>query len=375
MSDDSHFSNVTLRDITAQCRYSLATVSRALRDDPRISEATKQEIQQLAKEMGYRPNPMIKSLMLAHKRGSPRNELVSNIGWLNTHPDKDIWHNTPYGRHLMGAAKQRAHELGYGFEVLWSVEPGLSVKRLHQIAHTRYVRGLLVPGTVNTLMDEGFPWDQYTVVCIRERQLGQVDWHRSSAASRKNTQTAFHHLRVLGYRRIGFAGGIYIRDEEDTQQMLDFNAGDVDHHDSLLQDGVCAQLSGYLCSQAFIRKEDRMHPFLFNSDPHGPQTSLIEWLKEMRPEAVICNGRIIHDAAVAAGFRVPEDLAIAHTHLDDDVEGWAGINPHLVRQSRSAVDMLCAQIERNERGLPDFPKHMHIEGEWCDGWTAPGRSH
>jgi LacI family transcriptional regulator len=371
MSDETYFSNVTLRDLTARCRFSLATVSRALRDDPRISEATKKEIQALAKEMGYRPNPMIKSLMLAHKRGSPRNELVSNVAWLNTHPEKDFWHSTPYGRHLIDAAKERANELGYGFEELWSLEPGMTAKRLHQIAHTRYVRGLLIPGTVNTLMEEGFPWEQYTVVCIRERQLGQVDWHRTNAASRQNIQTAFNQLRDLGYRRIAFAGGIYIRDEQAQAQMLQFNAGKVSSREFLLQEGIWAQLSGFLCSQAFIPKRERIHPFLFNSEPGVALTPLAEWLKKVRPEAVISNGRTIMEAAEAAGLRVPEDLAIAHTHLDDDVQGWAGINPHLIRQARSAVDMLCAQIERNERGVPEFPKLMHIKGEWCDGWTAP----
>lgn len=371
MSDKPHFSNVTLRDLTARCRFSLATVSRALRDDPRISDATKQEIKQLAKEMGYRPNPMIKSLMLAHKRGRPRNELVSNLAWLNTHPDKNIWHGTPYGRHLIEAARERAHELGYGFEELWSLEAGMTAKRLHQIAHTRYIRGFLIPGPVNTLMDDGFPWEHYAVVCVRERQPGQMDWHRCNAASRQNTQTAFHHLRDLGYRRIAFAGGIYVHDAPAEKQMRQFNKGNAESRDFLLQDGVWAQLSGFLCSQAFTRKEDRIRPFLFNSEPNVGRGPLAEWLKEVKPEAVICNGSTLHEAAQEAGLQIPEDLAIAHTHLDDDVEGWAGINPHLFRQARSAVDMLCAQIERNERGLPGFPKHMHVKGEWRDGWTAP----
>jgi LacI family repressor for deo operon, udp, cdd, tsx, nupC, and nupG len=46
----------TIKDIARQLNVSVSTVSRALSDHPRISDATKQRIQQLAKELGYEPN-------------------------------------------------------------------------------------------------------------------------------------------------------------------------------------------------------------------------------------------------------------------------------------------------------------------------------
>jgi len=47
-------------------RSSSATVSRALRDDARITEAVRQEVRQAAVELGYRPDPMLTAL--AHYR-------------------------------------------------------------------------------------------------------------------------------------------------------------------------------------------------------------------------------------------------------------------------------------------------------------------
>jgi hypothetical protein len=37
----------------------------------------------------------------------------------------------------------------------------------------------------------------------------------------------------------------------------------------------------------------------------------------------------------------------------------------------AAVDTVVAQIHRNERGVPVFPKTVMIEGSWMDGETAP----
>lgn len=371
MSDHPPFSQVTLRDITKRTKFSLATVSRALRDDPRVNQATVQTIKQLAEKMGYRPNPMINSLMAAHKRRRPRQELIANLCWLNTHPTKGFWHNHPYSKHLLEAARKRAGELGYGFEEIWTLEPGLTPKRLQQIAHSRYVQGILVPGTVNHLLDGAFKWEDYAIVCLREPQLGQLDWHRCNASARKNVQIAFEHLRRLGYRRIAFAGGIYVIDSQAEKQMREFNRGVSEDSAFLLQGSMHVHIAGFMYSQAFVKKADRIWPYLFDNQAGLEIDLLAKWLKRVRPEAIIANGVEMYEAAKTAGLKIPQDVAIAHTNLDEDVAGWAGIDAHQGRQARAAVDMLCAQIERNERGLPMFPKYMHIEGEWRDGWTAP----
>ncbi|SHJ54820.1 transcriptional regulator, LacI family [Reichenbachiella agariperforans] len=48
---------VTLKQLAKQLNLSHTTVSRALRNHPRISEVTKQKVQQLADELGYVQNP------------------------------------------------------------------------------------------------------------------------------------------------------------------------------------------------------------------------------------------------------------------------------------------------------------------------------
>jgi DNA-binding LacI/PurR family transcriptional regulator len=57
---------VTIRDIAGKLNVSHATVSRALngRDDPFISDATRQRVLEAAREMGYVPNRHAQALVV-----------------------------------------------------------------------------------------------------------------------------------------------------------------------------------------------------------------------------------------------------------------------------------------------------------------------
>lgn len=49
-------SPITMKDIARDLGVSVATVSRALKDSPRISEAKRREIQEYAREHNFLPN-------------------------------------------------------------------------------------------------------------------------------------------------------------------------------------------------------------------------------------------------------------------------------------------------------------------------------
>lgn len=53
---------VTLKDIANECGYTANTVSRAMRDDPRLPESTRKNIRETADRLGYIPNKMASSL-------------------------------------------------------------------------------------------------------------------------------------------------------------------------------------------------------------------------------------------------------------------------------------------------------------------------
>lgn len=72
---------VTILDLAKQLNISIATVSRALNDDPVVSKKTKKRVFELAAEVGYRHNPFAANLrqQKTHTIGVLVHELNSNF--------------------------------------------------------------------------------------------------------------------------------------------------------------------------------------------------------------------------------------------------------------------------------------------------------
>src|ERR1043165_1222834 len=72
---------VTIYDIADKLNVSIATVSRALKDDPVVSKKTRKKVYELAEELGYRSNHFARNLRQQHTRtiGFLVHELNSNF--------------------------------------------------------------------------------------------------------------------------------------------------------------------------------------------------------------------------------------------------------------------------------------------------------
>ena len=57
-----HKSKVTIHDIAQKLNITASTVSRALNNNPRISEATRKAVHKAAKQMNYQPNNIAAAL-------------------------------------------------------------------------------------------------------------------------------------------------------------------------------------------------------------------------------------------------------------------------------------------------------------------------
>ncbi len=71
---------ITIYDLAKKLNISIATVSRALKDDPVVSKKTKKKIADLAQEMGYRSNHFARNL-----RNQRTNTIGLIVGKLNSY--------------------------------------------------------------------------------------------------------------------------------------------------------------------------------------------------------------------------------------------------------------------------------------------------
>jgi len=339
------------RDIALKARVSVASVSLGLRNDPRISAPVRARIKEIAKEMGYRPNPLLSAYQASVRSKQPAT-FRATLGWINDHPDQNAWRK-PWMQPIWDGARARAQELGYELDEIWFPEikvetPEENVRKIQKILHSRGIAGVILP-SLERAQHAVQPWEGFTVVCIGEHhlllesskiQLEAIhEHHKVNSNYLYNIHLAFWKLRKIGCERIGLAISGYADQESDY-----------------------AYSSSFLRGQFDVPAKRRV-PILFsNATP-----DVTAWAKKHRPDAVICNHSDVLGAVKKAGFKVPQDVKIAHLNLATDVAGLLGVDRRMDLLGSAAVDMLTAHLIRNETGVPPYAKAMSIQGVWVGG--------
>src|ERR1700733_13901887 len=105
---------VTIRVLAKIAGVSTATVSLALRNDPRIRPHVRKRIQKIAAKHNYRPNPVVASL-IAQVRGRRRAPRQGTLGMVFTAEAPSSVEMLAV-KEWTAAVEARANQLGYGFD-------------------------------------------------------------------------------------------------------------------------------------------------------------------------------------------------------------------------------------------------------------------
>lgn len=117
---------VSMKDISAACGVSIATVSKALNNHKDIGQETKEHIRQVAKEMGYSPNSAAKAL---------KTNCTKNLGVLFV-DDANSGLKHDYFAYVLDSFKSAAEEKGYDITFINSSKSGS--KTMSYLEHSRY---------------------------------------------------------------------------------------------------------------------------------------------------------------------------------------------------------------------------------------------
>lgn len=334
----------SIRQIAASCGFSKSTVAAALRNEADIASDTRSLILSTAKRLGYRTDARVTELM-SHLRVGRPSRAVCNLAWFNTNAQPDSWIVHDYNLVYLNGARERAEELGYSLDVIWTGNPRLSLPQLTNQLKSRGIRGLILPVPVDCPILKSFDWGKYATVVLGENQP-EIAVNRVIPNNHRNIITACEAIHALGYRR----PALMISEHSDLETATAFTS-------------AFSRCQQKLAGRNAIPLPDSM----------DDTKDTVAWVKKHRPDIVIGNTHQLYDELVAAGIRVPADLAYVHLHLGPDTLGWAGIDPGQSDLGAAAVEAVLALVHRNETGLPDRPKEIALLGEWTDGWTAPRR--
>jgi DNA-binding LacI/PurR family transcriptional regulator len=341
---------VRLIDIARRLGVSRTAVSMALHDSHRISLKRRREIQRVAKEMGYVPDPFLSGLA-EHTRGRAMANHLGVLAWVNHWDAPGCLRNFREFDAYFRGASEAAPRFGYRLdEVRW--ERDCSPKRLERILLARGIDGVLIPPHHGLLDWKDFDWNKFSV--IRFGMSAQnPDSNLVTSDVFRAMVMAIKKIHEYGYQRIGFTVN------KEFNQRLGGNF-----------------LSGYFYAQTFLKLKPVLPPLLTimtirDADELAKQrAALKQWLVRYKPDAILTADIELPGMIRELGYRIPQDIAVAGaTVLDIPVD--AGVDQRPEEVGRIAVEMLVKQINMSERGKPRDPCRILIESCWQDGHSLP----
>jgi DNA-binding LacI/PurR family transcriptional regulator len=344
---------VTQADIAAKLGVSHATVALALKNHHRIYAKRREEVQQLAKKLGYQPDPFLAGLA-AYRRNLEISKFHGVIGWVNHWADPAELHRLQEFENYWLGAKAAAKQFGYVLEeIRWPVN--CPAKRYERILLSRGIQGVLIPPHPHRQSPVwgDFDWSKFSLIRFG-MSVHNPDSNVVTSDQFRATVMAMTNIHRLGYQKIGLI----------VNRELDENIGG-------------NYTGGFFAAQKLfgVKSADSLlliNPNIYLQQPAHAEKELGAWLKKVQPDAVLTTLGGIPAMIRRLGYRIPQDLAVAGTSVAD-IPLDTGVNQRSQEIGRIAVEMLVKQININERGEPSAPCRMLVESTWQDGKSLPRR--
>lgn len=347
------------KDIAKALGITQAAVSMALRGDRSISAEMRKKVRNTAKSMGYHPNAYLTVLMSQIRTGRKLSD-QGVIGLLIEARSQEDWYGVEAYRIFHQGVIQRGLELGFRVENFFLKKPEMSAAKTDQILYTRGIKGIILAPPYHGNRSLTLHWERYAAIGVgfgwEEQELNRVVYD-----TLQNYILAFNKLRQLGYKRIG--------------TLLD----DTFIHGT--RHGI-KSYTGYLECQNSIPEEDRIPIFAVNNPPRGAKFSeaadrvaaagFSKWFLKWNPDAVLTMTGREKKWLDAMKLRVPKDVGLACLAQPSDTS-YARIDEKGEVVGATALELVAAQIARNEFGPPAHQKVMMIEGRWINGTTLQNR--
>jgi LacI family transcriptional regulator len=304
---------ITSRDVARLAGVSQPTVSRALRDDPRVSETTRQRVRDAARALGYAPSPIGRALSTGRS---------TRVGLVVTDLENQFY------AHVIAPLHQELQRLGHDLVLITESSEAGAVAE-HVVAH-----GLCGVVLATTTVDSVVPFR------LRDRGVPFVYFNRTAPAvaadavvvdPEPGVRALLADVVARGHRRIGAVFGPRNTSTGELREQVVRRV--LDEH------GIA------------LAHRDVLHgPFDYRTGHEGLRVLLD---RDDPPTLVLCSNDVVAlgalNAAREAGVVVPDDVSVAG--FDDlPTSGWALVRLSTVAydldaMSREAARLVVARVE------------------------------
>lgn len=336
---------VTIAILAKDLGLGKATVSLALRDDPRIRKQTRERVQQHADKRGYTTNPMVAHVM-SQLRSAKVSDYRATVALINVAPREDAIRANLAFRAMADGFRKRAAELSYGVDELWIGDEIFgNPERLKKVFHTRKIEGMAFVG----MTERAHLPDSVQAVLSRSVFVGlgvrltQPLVHCCANNHYSTSLLATQKLLANGFSRVGLVKSLASDRALDGRISMAFRRG--------LED------AGW--------REENARAMIWRFQANDA-VGFLKWCEEAKPEVILT----MH-AEVAGWLKSApggtRKIALAHLDWNPGLEGWAGMNQRNDKVGSFGAEMLTAHLARRDLGLPEAVKTMLVESEWVEG--------
>ena len=347
-------SRISLRAIAEQAGLTRMAVSLALRNKPGVSPATRQRVLELARQMGYQPDPEVAKLLARIRIQRPA-AAQACLALLTSGPEPAYWKKFITERKYVEGAHARAREYGYRMEEFWLNQPGLTAERLSSILWSRGIEGVIIAPLQGKLPEHGrrtvqLDFARFSVVEISET-VATPDLDRAIHDQYTSMLKLLHELDALGYRSIGLV----------LEEALDQRVNG-------------KWTAAYLRHTHRAQKAGHPPPLIL---PGPDQKAFDRWYDRHHPQVIVSVDRFALHFLHQRRLRIPSQVGYASLDLDGDRADFpqlGGIDQNSLMVGAAAVDLLVAAIQRGHRGIPAHPLRTEVEGTWVPGTSVRGKT-
>ena len=333
----------TVRSLARALGLSHTTVSDALRGKGRVDPATVSRVEKAAREAGYRRNPLAAAVMseLRRSRGATFRGVLAAVDLAE--PDR-----APHGvfhRELVGGGRGRAIELGFKLEEFLVGSAGMTVARLDSILQSRGIHGVLLLPSWYAPDWLALDWSRYAAV-YTDYVIERPPLHCVCCNHYRSMVALMTRLGERGYRR----PGLFLERGRDERTQRRFSAA----------------------FRSYQENEPGVEPVppLLITEQENRKNDFMTWFRRHKPDVVIGHFTETIEWMEAAGASVPASTGFVSLNLLYPTRPCAGLDQQPRELGARAVELLIAQLQRNERGVPDCPTTTTIPARWVEGPTV-----
>lgn len=307
--------NVTVKHIAEQLNISMMTVSRALNGSKNVKEETKKKVLKKAKELGYVPNTIARSLV--QKKSFTIGMVVPAF-------------TTSFFPRVIKGIEEVVHEENYQLILGHSNEDGeREIECLNNLASKR-VDGLLVASAENITKKNIKIYKEINKripLVFYDRCVEGIGSSCVGIDDRRSSEVLTDHLIEMNYKRIAHLAGKF-NVSVGLNRMEGYKISLLRHQREIIDDLIVE--TGFKEEEGYVA-----------------MGKLLNLPKSEQPDAVVCANDQVAFGAIKrieeAGLKIPDDIAIAG-FSDDERSKLLNVPLTTVSQPAYDVGQFAAKI-------------------------------